>query len=129
MQHLWLHPWLTRKNLSAIREASAAWRNEAKLVVERADRIPDHFAFVGNIANGMYLRAKAIGPLGAQLEVFGLHGDHSIFSDARWEEYHGTLPGGTSYSNGDKSFLDEVRPPIMFSSFEETGEWAGNPRS
>ena len=120
----WLHPWLTRANLRAVREASAAWREEARRVVESVDRIPNHFAFVGNMANGMYLRAKPVARRGAQIEVFGLHGDDSVMSDARWEEYDGILPLGVSYLRDDNSFLDGTQTFVPFSRFDATGNWA-----
>ena len=88
----WLHPWLTRANLRAMREASAAWRDEARQLVGRADNVPNHFAFVGNMANNLYTRAKALARTGAQIELFGLYGDDSVMSDARWEEYDGIFP-------------------------------------
>lgn len=122
----WLHPWLTRHNLRAMREASAAWREEAHRVVERADRVPNHFAFVGNMANGMYMPAKPLARTGAEIEVFGLSGDDSIFSDARWEEYDGVLPEGVSYLRDDRSrtFLDGVQTPVPFFALETTEKWA-----
>ena len=120
----WLHPWLTRRNLSAIREASSVWREEAKRVLERVDRIPTQFAFVGNIANGMYMRAKAIAQTGAQIQVFVLYGDESIFSDPRWEEYGGFLPTTVSYLASDKSFLKEIETTTPFYQFNVSNAWA-----
>ena len=119
----WLHPWLTRTNLREMREASAVWREEARRVVERVDRIPNHFAFVGNMANGMYLRAKALAHTSARIELFGLYGDDSVMSDARWEEYDGILPEGVSYLRDDNSFLDGVQAFVPFSRFDVTGKW------
>ena len=120
----WLHPWLTRRNLSAIREASSVWREEAKRVLERVDRIPTQFAFIGNIANGMYMRAKAIAQTGAQIQVFVLYGDESIFSDPRWEEYGGFLPTSVSYLASDKWFLKEIETTTPFYQFNVSNAWA-----
>jgi glycosyltransferase involved in cell wall biosynthesis len=120
----WLHPWLTRANLQAMRQASAAWREEARRVLEQADRFPNHFAFVGNMANNMYTRAKALARTGAQVELFGVYGDDFIMSDARWEEYDGFLPEGASFVGDDRSFLDHVKTAFPFSRFDATGKWA-----
>jgi glycosyltransferase involved in cell wall biosynthesis len=120
----WLHPWLTRANLRAMREASAGWRAEARRVVERADRVPNNFGFVGNMANVMAMPARYLVRKGVGIEVFRLYGDQSIFSDARWEEYDGVLGEGISYTRVDSSFLDGVQTSFPFSSFDATGEWA-----
>ena len=120
----WLHPWLTRRNLRAMREASAVWREEARRVVERADHVPNRFAFIGNMANGMYTRAKAVAESCAHVDVFVLATDRSVFADPRWEEYGGALPENASYLEGDNSFLDGVHPAVPFRHLTQTGDWA-----
>ena len=120
----WLHPWLTRHNLRAMREASARWREEARRVIERADRVPSRFAFVGNMANGTYMRAKAVARPDVQIEIFGLLGEGSVFADPRWEEYDGALPAGASYLYGDNAFLAGIQPKLPFHQLAATGEWA-----
>jgi glycosyltransferase involved in cell wall biosynthesis len=120
----WLHPWLTQRNLRTMRQLSAIWREEARRVVERADRMPSRFAFVGNMANGMYTRAKAVVRPGAEIEVFCLAGDESVFSDARWEEFDGTLPANASYLRGDQSFLADVQPRLPYHQLTQIADWA-----
>jgi glycosyltransferase involved in cell wall biosynthesis len=125
----WLHPWLTRANLEAMREASAAWREEAHVVVERhSARLPDRFAFVGNIANGMYLRAKSLNQTNMKIDVFGLCGDNSVFSDARWEEYDGVLPQGGSYLSGEKTFLQGIKPKLEFEQLTASAQYISMPK-
>ena len=114
----WLHPWMTHSNLRAMREFSASLREEAKEVVERAEQVPNRFAFVGNIANAMYMRAVPIARTGAHIEVFGLNSDHDVFSDPRWEEYDGALPDGQSFLRPDELVLAAVSPRVPFSRFD-----------
>ena len=113
----WLHPWLTRSNLRSMREASAAWREEARRVVERCDRPPDKFALVGNIANGMYERARSYKRAGGAVDVFGVSGDDAVFCDPRWAEYDGDLPEDVSWVGTDKSFLASVDPVVPYAQF------------
>jgi hypothetical protein len=117
----WLHPWMSHSNLRAMREASSAWREEARQVVERAERVPDRFAFVGNIANAMYLRAVPMARTGAHIEVFGLDVEEDVFSDARWEEYNGVLPVGESYLKNERAFLGDVKTQVPFHRVEISG--------
>lgn len=121
----WLHPWLTSRNLRAMREMSAVWREEARRVVERADRLPTRFGFIGNMANGMYTRAKAVARSCAHVDVFVLAGDRSIFADPRWEEYGGALPENSSYLDGENTFLEGVQTAVPFRRLTQTIPWPG----
>src|SRR5580700_131318 len=113
----WMHPWLTYSNLSAMRDLSRAWREEARAVMERSGGMRHRFAFVGNMANQMYIRARSLAHTGMDIEVFGLFGDDSVLSDPRWEEYDGVLPAQASYLGGDKSFLSGVVPRLPCAQF------------
>lgn len=119
----WLHPWLTQANLRALREASKQWREEARNIAARAADVPRRFAFVGNMANNLYLRAKPLAQAGAMIEVFGLYADDSPMSDARWEEYDDVLPDGASYLRDDNSFLAGIETAVPFSRFNASGRW------
>jgi glycosyltransferase involved in cell wall biosynthesis len=110
----WWHPWLSFTNLRAMRAFSSAIFAEAEEVVQRAGHVPDRFAFVGNIANGMYLRAVPVSRVGGQITVFGIDGEEDVFSDARWEEYDGVIPASVSYLKSDRTFLNEVTPRVPF---------------
>lgn len=71
----WAHPWLTYANLSAMRDYSRLLLGIAR------DGAWDYkgagrFAFVGNIANNMYIRAAAVARDEFTPHVFGVHGDN-----------------------------------------------------
>lgn len=82
----WRHPWLTSENLRAMREFSEAclerWQHEADALPAAAER----YAFVGNLANNMYMRARPLRRLGLDIDVFVHPQDHYVMSQPGWEE-------------------------------------------
>src|SRR5262249_55501271 len=108
-------------NLRAMREASAAWREDARSVL--CNNVPERFAFVGNIANGMYERARSFVEFGANIHVFGFAGDDAVFSDPRWAEYDGELPADISWLGTDKGFLQSIKPIVPYAQFTLLENW------
>src|SRR4029077_16140887 len=90
---LWNHPWLFRDHLFVMKEFSAEMRAAA---MERIERIPrtewsGDFGFVGNMANGMYIRAKALHRAGLAIDIIGASGDNFAMSQPGWEEFDGEI--------------------------------------
>ena len=90
------HPWLTRRNLEQMREFSAATRELARRIAQRAPDRPQRYAFVGNLANNLYLRAAPLRRHGLDITMVLHPGDTYPLSQPGWEEYDGTLPDGTA---------------------------------
>jgi glycosyltransferase involved in cell wall biosynthesis len=92
----WKHPWLSGPNLRAMKAFSSDLLAKASSLRERFSQqeLGANFAFVGNIANSMYMRAKALRRTGMGIDVIGAPGDNSIMSYPGWEEYDGELPNG-----------------------------------
>ncbi len=87
----WLHPWLTPENLRAMRDYSetclARWRQEAESLPSE----PVRYAFVGNLANNMYMRARPLRRLGLDIDVYLHPQDHYVMSQPGWEELDGLV--------------------------------------
>lgn len=99
----WRHPWLSSENLSEMRDYSRQLRDncaEAVQLYSKPDPWPlqrflqrfrrryrqPRFAFVGNIANHMYLRAQALKTMGVDVDIYGHPQDTYVMSYPEWEE-------------------------------------------
>ena len=113
----WRHPWLTAENLSSMREYSRQMRLTARHLVEEVEagkhkwsEVPAHkaqptslrFAFVGNIANNMYVRAQALKCAGIDVDIYGHPQDKFIMSYPEWEQFDDDVPDPISS-------IDELR--------------------
>jgi glycosyltransferase involved in cell wall biosynthesis len=87
----WKHPWLTRANLSAMRAFSAQLRADAAKIRERVGRRALSVAFVGNIANNLYVRAVPLRRRGLDIEIVVHPQDDYVMSHPCWEEFDGDL--------------------------------------
>ncbi len=88
----WRHPWLTPDNLRAMRDYSETcltrWQHEADTPhVGQSER----YAFIGNLANNMYMRARPLRRLGLDIDVYLHPQDHYVMSQPGWEELHGLI--------------------------------------
>jgi glycosyltransferase involved in cell wall biosynthesis len=90
----WQHPWLTPRNLSALREFSKKIREEAACVAAEVVSTKMRFAFVGNLANSSYQRIRALQEIHVSASLFLHPGDDYPMSQPEWEEYDGVLPEG-----------------------------------
>ena len=91
----WQHPWLSLDHLSAMKVFSGEVRAYAIARFEQsppADR-ENGFGFVGNIANGMYLRAQGLRRAGLAIDVIGAPGDSYPMSNPGWAEFDGDIGG------------------------------------
>jgi len=99
----WLHPWLTRQNLSRIKTFSAEFLELEKRTLERGNPKKLHVAFCGNIGNCMYVRAVPLRRNGMNVAIYVHPWDDYIMSHPCWEEFDGVLPAGvTSFSAAAK---------------------------
>ena len=87
----WQHPWLTSSNLAAMRDYSRTcrdrWLSEAAALPER----PCRYAFVGNLANNMYMRARPLRRAGHDIDIYLHPHDYYLMSYPAWEEFDGVL--------------------------------------
>jgi len=92
----WRHPWLSPANLRAMRDYSAhqhqRWLAAAARLPTRAYR----YAFVGNLANNLYMRAQPLRERGAQIDIFLHPDDHYVMGNPGWEESDVTLEQGVT---------------------------------
>lgn len=98
-RHPWRHPWLTFKNLRAMREFSMTIWEQAKSV-RRMPCWPPYrkfrYGFVGNIANNLYMRAVPLRKAGLDISIFLHPHDKYVMSQPGWEEFDGDLPDGVT---------------------------------
>jgi glycosyltransferase involved in cell wall biosynthesis len=119
----WNHPWLSRDHLCAMKEFSAEMRTAA---MERIERIPrtersGGFGFVGNMANGMYIRAKALRRAGLSIDVIGASGDNFAMSQPGWEEFDGEISEDSLVSAHGRAELPAING---FFTLAPMGDWA-----
>lgn len=89
----WAHPWLTTRNLEALREFSRKIREEAASVASKVEARRMRFAFVGNMANSSYQRISALKQIGFDASLFIHPSDNNPMSQPEWEEFDGVVPG------------------------------------
>lgn len=85
----WRHPWLSIGHLRAMKAFSAEIRATAIALLQKippSDRFSG-FGFVGNIANGMYMRAQGLRRTGLAIDVIGAPGDSYPMSNPGWAEF------------------------------------------
>lgn len=89
-RHPWKHPWLQPENIRGFRQFSDLWISRVLRNVEGAlDRPGRRYAFVGNMANNLYSRAKAMGGRPVQIDIFPHPHDRYLMSHPAWEEFDG----------------------------------------
>ncbi|MCB1738828.1 MAG: glycosyltransferase family 4 protein [Gammaproteobacteria bacterium] len=87
----WRHPWLTAENLRAARNYSEqVWALAAE--ISGRDATPHRFAFVGNLANYLYVRAAALRRQGVDVDIYIHPHDRFVMSQPAWEESDRELP-------------------------------------
>ena len=105
----WAHPWLTPGNLSAARSFE---RNLVQGLIARyggKSSREQRFAFVGNLANNMTLRALPLRRRGYSVDLFLHPQDRYVMSQPGWELADLTLLEGES--NIDQLEARNVRLP------------------
>lgn len=94
-RHPWQHPWVTAGNLRSFRAFSDGWIDALVQRVERSlDRPGRRYAFVCNLANNLYSRARAMAARPVHIDVFPHPHDRYIMSHPEWEEYEGEAIDG-----------------------------------
>jgi glycosyltransferase involved in cell wall biosynthesis len=83
----WRHPWLTPGNLREMRDYSRRFVEHWREIAARLPEASGPYAFVGNLANNMYVRARALRRLGLDVDVYLHPQDHYVMSNPGWEEY------------------------------------------
>lgn len=91
--HPWKYPWLTSDNLRSVREFSRRFFEREKAIQEPTEGDDLRFAFCGNIANAMYVRARPLRRAGMRVDIYVHPQDNYIMSQPCWEEYDGCIPG------------------------------------
>ncbi len=95
-RHPWRHPWLTPDNLRDMAAFSRGILLEARRIRDSLPRKANRYGFACNIANSMYSTAKALWPLGANIDVILHPSDHFLMSQPEWEEFGGVVKPGVS---------------------------------
>ncbi|MBK7674987.1 MAG: glycosyltransferase [Candidatus Accumulibacter sp.] len=92
----WDHPWLSVENLLKFRRFSDAWFDRLLSQPKTLSAHRASHAFVGNMANNLYIRAKVLRRRGARVDVFVHPHDTNLMSQPAWEEYGGVVPDGVT---------------------------------
>lgn len=109
-RHPWQHPWLQPENIRRFREFSDGWISRVLRNVEaELDRPGRRYAFVGNMANNLYSRAKAMAGRPVQIDIFPHPQDRYLMSHPSWEEFDGVAL--ESVDSIDKALEDGLALP------------------
>ena len=92
----WKHPWLTPSNIRSFRTFSDDWLAVLKVLFDARDDTSKRYAFVGNMANNLYVRAKALAHRDLSIDTYLHPHDNFLMSQPAWEEYDGDVPEGVS---------------------------------
>lgn len=87
----WNHPWLSRENLSCIKDFSNLVLDNLIKQTRHIDVSKYRFGFLGNIANNLYVRMNALSERNPNLTLFQHPDDQYIMSQPEWELYDGSL--------------------------------------
>ncbi len=97
----WKHPWLTGPNLKGMRDFTKSVLKDVEdfciRIQERgrkrfwARRVKVRSAFVGNMANNLYLRAAPLRKFGLDIDVLISPFDRNFICHPGWEEFDGEV--------------------------------------
>ena len=89
------HPWLTTEHLHAMREQSvAAWAEARRIAEARQGAGSPRYAFVGNLANYLFMRAVPLRKRGLGIAMYLHPLDTFALSSPGWELFDGEVEGG-----------------------------------
>lgn len=91
--HPWQHPWLSQKNLEQAKAFSQAFLEKERQHANDANFESLRFAFVGNLANSLYLRVLPLRKGGVHASIFMHPQDSYCMSDPSWEHFDGSIEG------------------------------------
>ena len=119
----WKHPWLSLGHIRAMKDFSAEMRAAAIARIEEMPRAEwgGGYGFVGNMANGNYMRAQALRWASMAIDVIGAPGDGYAMSQPGWEEFDGEVNGS---SLGTSEWQTRLPAVENFYVFSQTGRWA-----
>ena len=95
-RHPWLHPWTTQNNIKTFRTFSDAWLSKLSHEFDQRQNKPKTFALVGNMANNLYMRGRALTHRNLSFDVYLHPHDRFLMSHPSWEEYDGDVPDGVT---------------------------------
>lgn len=87
----WNHPWLTAENLESMKSYSANFLNNVRRESEKKIKNDFNFAFCGNMANALYMRAVPLRKHELNISIFLHPHDASVMSHPIWEEFDGII--------------------------------------
>lgn len=94
--HTWEHPWLSRENLTRAKAFSRSVLERERVALESCDPTQLHIAFVCNMANSSYTRAKPLRRAGLDVTIYLHPQDDYVMVHPAWEEFDGVLPAAGS---------------------------------
>jgi glycosyltransferase involved in cell wall biosynthesis len=117
----WQHPWLTPRNIRRFREFSEEWMDELeRRLGAHIDAPGRRYAFVGNMANNLYSRARGMKDRPVDISVYLHPHDKNLMSHPSWEEYDGegvegvsTLEEAALCGMALPAVRNVHRPPVM----------------
>lgn len=95
-RHPWMHPWLTAPNIRNFRAFSDGWLSKLVESFDARGGAPKKYAFVGNMANNLYMRSRALSHRNLSIETYLHPHDQFLMSHPSWEEYDGEVPDGVA---------------------------------
>lgn len=99
-QNPWKHPWLTQNNIKNFRTFSDGWVEMLLKSFEESKQMPKKkYAFVGNMANNLYIRACVLAKRNLSIDTHLHPHDQSLMGHPAWEEYDGDIPGNITTIN------------------------------
>ncbi len=99
--HPWRHPWLVSENLQRMKAFSQEFLEREKQALNYADPTTLKVGFCGNMANSLYMRARALRTAGVKCHLYLHPHDKYVMGHPGWEESDFIL-------ESDKLSLDEL---------------------
>jgi glycosyltransferase involved in cell wall biosynthesis len=84
--HPWRHPWLTSENLRRMKAFSQKFLEREKQALNYVDPTNLKVGFCGNMANSLYMRARALRAAGIRCHIYLHPHDQYVMGHPVWEE-------------------------------------------
>lgn len=84
--HPWRHPWLVSENLRRMQAFSQEFLEREKQALNYADPTKLKVGFCGNMANSLYMRARALRTAGVKCHIYLHPYDQYVMGHPVWEE-------------------------------------------
>lgn len=120
--HPWKHPWLTSRNLRKMRDYSHEFFEREIRKTVGMDSRKLKIGFCGNLANNLYLRARALRREGLDIDIFLHPDDKFVMGQPAWEEFDGILEGPATVEELDAAGVCLGKVPGVYARLPDEAD-------